>query len=458
MKRSRESPTANAMASAVQFCNSSELNPFEQLIKQVAVVKGDRHKVHPTNAINDNCIEFDIAAGPDFTDLSQSFLEVKLKIVSATNNNQNPTAVAATEKVGPINNVMHSLFSQVDVYINNTLTSSTDNLYPYRAYLENLLSYSAEAKDEQLWGDGWCNDEAGNMDVSDPTLVTAPAAGSTAAVNGNAGLKTRHARLAGKSVTYHGRLHCDIFHQDKLILDGCNIKIKLIRNKAPFILQSAASSPNYRVFMESAIFHVWRKQIHPDILMPLTTALKTRPAQYNLKRVDMKTFTVPVQTTTHNLTLYKGQLPSLIILGLVSNTALNGSYTENPLNFKHFGVTLVELQVNGNSVNAFKFDGLNFTNGDYNLAYDSIRTAMHKSFKNTSVGIKPEEYGKGYTLYAFDLTPNDPAGHSGENPEGEIRLNLAFTEALTNAATLVCYAETDAIFTIDHTRTCVRAL
>ena len=48
--------------------------------------------------------------------------------------------------LGPVNNFLHSLFSQVQVRIGNTEVENTNSNYPYRAYLESLLCYSKEQK------------------------------------------------------------------------------------------------------------------------------------------------------------------------------------------------------------------------------------------------------------------------------------------------------------------------
>ena len=55
---------------------------------------------------------------------------------------------------GALNNWLHSLFSQVDVYLNDTLATSSSNTYPFRSYVETLLSYGAEAKKTQLTSQG----------------------------------------------------------------------------------------------------------------------------------------------------------------------------------------------------------------------------------------------------------------------------------------------------------------
>jgi len=71
--------------------------------------------------------------------------------------------------VGPVNNWMHSLFSQVDVSLNGTLVTPSTNTYPYRAYIETLLSHGKEAKDKQLTSVLLRKDTAGHMDATDDT-------------------------------------------------------------------------------------------------------------------------------------------------------------------------------------------------------------------------------------------------------------------------------------------------
>ena len=39
-----------------------------------------------------------------------------------------------------MNNWLHSLFSQVDVYLNDTLVTPSSNTYPFRAYVDTVLN------------------------------------------------------------------------------------------------------------------------------------------------------------------------------------------------------------------------------------------------------------------------------------------------------------------------------
>jgi hypothetical protein len=79
----------------------------------------------------------------------------------------------AADTVGPVNNFLHSLFSQVDVSLNGTLITNSTNTYAYRAYIETLLSYGLEAKSSQLTSALFYKDEAGKMDKSNPLAANA---------------------------------------------------------------------------------------------------------------------------------------------------------------------------------------------------------------------------------------------------------------------------------------------
>jgi hypothetical protein len=62
------------------------------------------------------------------------------------------TALDGGADVGPVNLWKHSIFSDVSVSLNENLVSPPTSLYPYRAYIEILLSYGPAAKESQLTG------------------------------------------------------------------------------------------------------------------------------------------------------------------------------------------------------------------------------------------------------------------------------------------------------------------
>ena len=93
-------------------------------------------------------------------------------------------------------------------------------------------------------------DKAGKMDAVVPLVLTA---------NVNIGLKVRHIHTSGsKSVAMEGRIHSDLFAQDRYILGTVLIKIKLVRSRDPFCLVSSEENPNYKVVIQECVFRVRR--------------------------------------------------------------------------------------------------------------------------------------------------------------------------------------------------------
>ena len=87
-------------------------------------------------------IEFAVSgAGEDYIDLANTYPFVEAQIMD-----DDDTALDGGADVGSVNLWMHSLFSDVSVSLNENLVSSPTSLYPYRAYIEILLSYGPAAK------------------------------------------------------------------------------------------------------------------------------------------------------------------------------------------------------------------------------------------------------------------------------------------------------------------------
>ena len=152
--------------------------------------------------------------GDAYLDLANTFLLIRAKVVRGVG-----TDLAADTPVAPVNNWLHSLFSQVDVYLNDTIVTPSSNTYPFRAYVDTVLSYGDEAKNTQLTSQLWYKDTAGHMDA-------------TTVDGGNTGLNERRRYIAeSRIVDMMGRLHVDLFLQDRFLLNGVSVKIRLVRSK-----------------------------------------------------------------------------------------------------------------------------------------------------------------------------------------------------------------------------------
>jgi len=226
-----------------------------------------------------------------------------------------------------VNLFLHSLFSQVDIQLNGTLITSSTNTYPYRAILETLLSYGEDAKKTHLTSGLYYKDAAGQMDT------VALRDGDDVVPNEGFVKRSQHTNQS-RVVDMMGRLHADIFFQDRYMLNEVNVKIKLVRSKDAFCIMSEADC---RVVITKATMFVRKVKLSPSVFLAHAKALANGTAKYPIRRVICKTFTVPngFRDISHEK-LFSGQLPTRVVVGLVTNQAFNGHRERNPFNFHHF--------------------------------------------------------------------------------------------------------------------------
>lgn len=80
--------------------------------------------------------------------MHENILWVELIIVDEAGNVPVPNTL-----VGPVPNVLHSLFESVNMSWNDVCVSQQTN-YAYRAYIANVLSYDQSAKDSHQQAEG----------------------------------------------------------------------------------------------------------------------------------------------------------------------------------------------------------------------------------------------------------------------------------------------------------------
>jgi len=145
----------------------SELSLFDLPPTQTDVENIKMENVLPTSTISENSpILFDISGqnGMEYLDLMRSQMYVKLRV-----KHEDGTKLLADEDVSPVNLFLQSLFSQIDVSIQEKVLSSTSGYYPYKAYIQTLLKYGSDAKNSQLSTQLWVKDTPSHFDDVDFT-------------------------------------------------------------------------------------------------------------------------------------------------------------------------------------------------------------------------------------------------------------------------------------------------
>lgn len=412
-------------------CGKSELD-----YTSVKYVQGDIESdywqhLSPKNTLaSGNPLLFEIESTSDFVDLSQTTISIKYRVKESDG-----TVLDGTSKAAPINNTLHSLFSQVTISLKDHNISQPNSAYPYRAYLETLLNYSKGAKKTWLQGSGWSMDDAGKLDAEI-----------------NTALAKRRKPLEGNAVAeLKGRLHSDIFFQPRLIPNGLDIRITLTQSKPEFSIQSFDAGRKYSVDIEEATLNVRKVKLSPQKQIAFEKAISTTPARLPITYCTMKSCSIAAGLTSYNQDgLFTGVLPSLIVLGLVSNEAYSGSYATNPFNFKHYDLQSLVLNVDGRSVPTRPLSP-DFSKDHVLDCYDTLWQALGTQFDNWANDITLNAYTKGCTLYAFNLTP-DNCPHNNSTKTGSVDLSMRFGTALPETVSLVCYASYENSIQIDMHR------
>ena len=414
-------------------CAKSELDLFIVPPTQTAIEKGYYAQYFPVaNIDGEGPLEFNISGnGDEYMDLGSSYLHVKVKILKGDGK-----PLVEADKVAPINLFLQSIFSQVDVSLNERIISSSTNTYPYRAYIETLLNYGEDAKKSLLTCECF---------YKDTNLTDVKVSGK------NEGLKKRYELTKTSQVLdMIGQLHCDIFQQNRLLLNLVDLKIKMTRSTPKFCLVSEEATANYKVVLEHASLYIRKVKPSPGVSLGHAKALEKTSAKYPIDRVLCKTYSISAGSWSFlQDNVFLGTMPKRIILTLLPNAAMNGQYKSNPFMFHHHNVNFVCVYVDGQPIPSKPLE-LDYENKSYIRAYHTLFPGVNQ---DRGLFLNREEFALGHTLYAFDLTPDMCDGpHLNLQQQGNLRVELKFSKELEETLSVLIYAEFENIIEISKSR------
>ncbi|XP_069061958.1 uncharacterized protein F54H12.2-like [Pleurodeles waltl] len=370
-----------------------------------------------------------------YLDLNNTLLHLVCKITKV-----NSTNIEDDAKVALIAFPIATMFNQVDINMGDRLVMQSDNIYAYRAYIESILNYSREALDTQLSAGLFYKDTEAHFE-------------DTALDGSNIGFKKRASFAAGsRQFDLLGRIHSDLFFQDKLLINGIDLKIKLNRNKDAFCL-IRGDVKQYKLVILSASLFVKRVKVSLSVRLAHAEALLLSNTEYAIETVALKIFNIPARTRlTQQQNLFLGQLSKLIILEFVDNTAFSGFYTSNPFNFKHYNINYAALVLECTVIPAKPLT-LSFGTSNFVREYLRLVSITGKHLRDSGVVVSRERYGAGSTLFAFNLTPDMEDGdHYNLIKNGNLKAEICCTQALATNVNIVVFSVFDSVFHVNHAR------
>lgn len=440
-------------------CYKSELDLFSVPPLQSVVESG----IWDTATLNsseksEGVIEFKYEA-VDYVDLSETLLvldcSIRQKLKDGTTK-----AIEETDTIGPVNNFMHSLFSQVTVSLNNKIVENTNGYYPYRAYLENLLNYNQNAKETHTRRWMYAKDDSGQIgNTSTLTKIKGKGADNKETEVANAHnvvfLNRRAVFISQNVVQLCGPLNLSVFNSNKYLLPNIPITITLTRSKNEFCLMGDKGTLDYVVNIDRCKMFFRKVKIAPSIIdLHLKAMHDGNTAKYPIRRVSNISLTIKSGSIkSDELQLTSGKIPRRVIVGFVNHGAFSGKFSENPFNFQHFGLKNLTLYCNGVPYpNANGID-VDFDKNNYMLGYNTLFNGLNRSILESGNDISYDDYRSGNTLFVFNLAPDlCDYDHVNYPLNGILKLGYTFKEELSFAISLICYFEYDDIIEINKAR------
>ena len=193
-------------------------------------------------------------------------------------------------EIAPVNNFFQSLFQSVTCSINGVeLTDPNGNWYPYKSYIETILSYSKNTKQGRLKSSCWYGDDAGEFD----SIGSVDGSGQTATQSTNSGYLARKIFFNNSTTRYFNiPLHSDITTLRKYLPPNVKLEFEFHRSPDHFSLLSPYDKEKCLIVIEDLELSVIRYTPSPALQNHHMSQLtKKRRQVLPIDRSLIKTYT-----------------------------------------------------------------------------------------------------------------------------------------------------------------------
>lgn len=399
--------------------------------------------------------------GTDYVDLSRTQVYMKLKIIEESTSAV--FAETAEDFATPIDLIMHTMWENIIIKLNGQIVSSSNNTYGYKAFIEHLVTSGEQSKKFQgsfigsspdtRYFDQVLPDKAPiNQGLQKRRqLFEKIASGST-----NVAKATR-GRV--QSVEYCGKLFADLCNQERYLLNEVGLEITMIPNNDAFRLM-VHGNKKARLHIEDIKLQICHVSLQPAVKMQIDKILNpneagpTLPALYPMGRVTVTPVQIPKDSFQMVKTdLWQGEVPSRVVVGLVSSEAFEGHYQKNPFFFNHYNIASISFKLGNEDVPGEPMT-LNIQESDYLLGLVSLYQVASKHVSDAELSVDRNTYREGLTLFGFTIDPSaqEDAGQRGLPRRDLSTLMMKFRQATPHDITAIIYATFHDEVSIDHSR------
>ena len=314
-----------------------------------------------------------------------------------------------------VNNIMHSIISKVEVYINNQQTYNSIALYAHKSYISNNFEATISEYKGVLHFEGY-DYEQEPEDITN--LLPGP-------------FFTRRMKLLSRPDGFmlYGKLGIYFFSSSELLYPNMKVRLRLIRARPNFYIVS--DSPNVILGAVDCSLYTCLFALRDDYHKKRMDMLAYVPAEYNYLETLTKTFIILArQKQFIQENIFNNAPIRRVAIAMNTNSAFTGSFTENPFWYQQLDLRQIRILRRGQPI-------VDFDTTDNCCLY--VTTMKTMNFQHDILSIPIDDFKDHYVL-VFDLTSVQIATENCHYPEldGEpLRPELNFTHLLENVTELI---------------------
>ena len=419
-------------------------------------------RINPFN-VGINPVTFQVDPQEDFIDLKESYFEMDLVIKKG-----DATNLLAADVIGLANNLVHTLFKQINVRLNGTLISPQTNTYHIKAFIETILNHDRDDGTTILTPEGWYNSldvpDDGDPDeyTADKLDIAGPHDDYIALSDEQKALvKNRVQFLGGNKVTLRFKPYLEVFHLSKLLVPGVQIQIDMYFNNPNLWTIRWHGASTLRLTQADVDVRLFLAQVRvtSSVYLEIMDDLKSggKIAAYPTVRGEIQTYSHPNDNRHFECNNpFHSQIPNRVVVALMSQDAFNGDIAHNPFNFKTFNVSTIKQLIRGEE---YPYETLELqhdgTSKDQRGYFRFLQATGCLCRRKGNMVLKDNwGHGKRCTLFVFDNTANGCLDSPILNPKqsGELRLVIDFGANPGENLTIVVYGEFENMMEINGAR------
>ena len=279
-----------------------------------------------------------------------------------------------------VNNILHSIFSNVEVYINNQQIYNSNGLYAHKSYISNNFKGAISDYKGILRCEGYDYEEFPDKILE--VLLSEP-------------FFTRRMKLLSRldGFMLYGKLVVDFFSTSELLYPNLKIRPRLIRARPNFYMIS--DNPNVSLGIVDCSFYTRRIALKADYHKKRMDMLAYTPVEFNYLETLAKTFIIPPrQNQFIQENIFNNAPVRRIAIAMNTNSAFTGSYTKNPFWYQQFELRQIRILSGCQPI-------VDFDAADNCRLY--VTTMKAKNFQDDIPSIPIDNFKDHYVI-VFDLT------------------------------------------------------